>query len=611
MAASTIDFDAARERISQCIKVSLSSNSFDLIDAQYGNIAGSEGEKKMVFDQSLRDVLKDLILQEKGPKAYIVMIELAISSVYKGFCTPSTPFILLADISEVVTLEVCDDIFKFVETRVETWQEPIFYNAGKNYLLRVCNDLLRRLSQPQCTVFCGRIQLFLARLFPLIERSGLNLMSQFNLDNVTVYNTKDVEGSLKHDEKDESMDYEEGEMGDSMSGTPIDYNLYRKFWSLQDYFRYPVQCYNKEAWRRFGQHSNEVLSAFHSLKLDEVHASKKKLEQMKKDGHRYFAKYLTSEKLFDLQLSDSNFRRYVLLQFLILFQYLNAPVKFKSHILSREENWNTWKNEGCPPFVKEKEDDSEKQVKLPRSRKRSIGEDMKTAGPNKKIDLGSPELTRLWNINPNNFQACQDERRQFVPGVDELFSEAIDQADPAAQIEDEYKLINNSNYAWRALRLLAKKSPHFFQPSTQPCKSIPLYLENMITKLAKEMPAPAEEIKTEDENAETDEFLKTSDDVETPDQSSILTLDQLESVANKLGDNWKTLANELNMSDDEISALQTEHPEVKVQAKEMLLTWQMKEGNSAVKHVLLSALQESGLKDIVESVFPDNEPGDT
>lgn len=44
----------------------------------------------------------------------------------------------------------------------------------------------------------------------------------------------------------------------------------------------------------------------------------------------YFAKYLTNEKLLELQLSDSNFRRYVLLQFLIMFQYLNSTVKFKS-----------------------------------------------------------------------------------------------------------------------------------------------------------------------------------------------------------------------------------------------------------------------------------------
>ena len=37
----------------------------------------------------------------------------------------------------------------------------------------ICStDLLRRLSTSQNTVFCGRIQLFLARLFPLSEKSG-------------------------------------------------------------------------------------------------------------------------------------------------------------------------------------------------------------------------------------------------------------------------------------------------------------------------------------------------------------------------------------------------------------------------------------------------------
>ncbi|KAI5615218.1 THO complex subunit 1, partial [Silurus asotus] len=33
--------------------------------------------------------------------------------------------------------------------------------------------------------------------------------------------------------------------------------------------------------------------------------------------------------LMDLQLSDSNFRRHILLQYLILFQYLKGQVKFK------------------------------------------------------------------------------------------------------------------------------------------------------------------------------------------------------------------------------------------------------------------------------------------
>jgi THO complex subunit 1 len=44
---------------------------------------------------------------------------------------------------------------------------------------------------------------------------------------------------------------------------------------------------------------------------------------------QYFAKYLTSQNLLELQLGDSNFRRYILLQFLIMFQYLDSTVKFK------------------------------------------------------------------------------------------------------------------------------------------------------------------------------------------------------------------------------------------------------------------------------------------
>ena len=51
-----------------------------------------------------------------------------------------------------------------------------------------------------------------------------------------------------------------------------------------------------------------------------------------------------------------------------------------------------------------------------------------------------------------------------------------------------YRAVNNSNYGWRALRLFARRSPHFFQPTKQQFKSLPEYLENMVIKLAKELP---------------------------------------------------------------------------------------------------------------------------
>lgn len=90
----------------------------------------------------------------------------------------------------------------------------------------------------------------------------------------------------------------------------------------------------------YSQHSGSVLSAFGSFKLEAVELQTSKLNRLKalntdimmqessKEQH-YFAKFLTNQKLLELQLSDSNFRRCVLIQFLILFQYLTSSVKFK------------------------------------------------------------------------------------------------------------------------------------------------------------------------------------------------------------------------------------------------------------------------------------------
>ena len=53
-------------------------------------------------------------------------------------------------------------------------------------------------------------------------------------------------------------------------------------------------------------------------------------DEDQEEEKKYFAKYLTNQNLLQLQLSDSNFRRYILIQFLILLQYLKSSVKFKT-----------------------------------------------------------------------------------------------------------------------------------------------------------------------------------------------------------------------------------------------------------------------------------------
>ena len=196
----------------------------------------------------------------------------------------------------------------------------------KNHLLRICNDLLRRLSRSQNTVFCGRILLFLAKFFPFSERSGLNIVSEFNVENVTEYGSES-------NELTETM----GESED----LKVDFNLYCKFWALQEFFRCPYICYEQTNWKKFTTHTSAVLSAFSSFKLEEHKNKSSKIEDESmgesmelakievEESHHFFAKFLTNPKLLALQLSDANFRRSVLVQFLILFHYLNSTVKFK------------------------------------------------------------------------------------------------------------------------------------------------------------------------------------------------------------------------------------------------------------------------------------------
>ncbi|KAK2556224.1 THO complex subunit 1 [Acropora cervicornis] len=446
----TVDFKTAAARFGLCI--SKAKNVEDITDltsvfqATPGSVLFhpfSEQEKKLIVDQVFRDLVKEDVLTAKNMERCKFLISLVTKSAIEGHCSPNLVFILLSDVFDCITLEQCDPLFTFVEERVSIWTMPLFFSAGKNLLLRMCNDLLRRLSTSQNTIFCGRIQLFLARLFPLSEKSGLNLMSHFNYENVTIFTQRPAT-----DQKDKNSS--------TVSEMEVDDRV-----------------------------AKELTSS--------------------KDEPRYFAKFLTNEKLLDLQLSDSNFRRTILVQILIIYQYLVGNVKFKStnqvlnesqsawvkemtsqvyellketppdgdkfakaveHILEREENWISWKNEGCPSFIKERIESDPKPTPTSRKRKASIGDEVASGWRSKKVVMG----------------------RVFLPSLEEYFSEAIEQADPEAMVEDEYKVIKNSNYGWRALRLLARRSHHFFQPSTNPFKTLPDYLDSVVQQLAQELP---------------------------------------------------------------------------------------------------------------------------
>ncbi|KAK2578475.1 hypothetical protein KPH14_011643 [Odynerus spinipes] len=603
----------------------------------------NESDRKTAVDQALRDTLL-MILIENTPEdvgnleSYITF---CIELCRKDLATASMPVMLLGDIFDSMTLDKCEQLFTFVENNVVVWKEELFFSACKNNLLRMCNDLLRRLSRSQQTVFCGRILLFLAKFFPFSERSGLNIVSEFNLENQTEFGSEKAEEDvLEPITKDEDK---------TENKIPIDYNLYRKFWALQDFFRNPNQCYNKMHWKVFSAHASNVLSAFSSFKLEEQRsypATCIKLDSTVEGFHKethYFAKYLTNQKLLELQLSDSNFRRYVLLQFLILFQYLNSTVKFKAethelkpdqvewvkttteqvytllsetppdgplftetvkNILKREEHWNAWKNEGCPPFKRpasesSTENEDAKKVRRP---KRRIGDIIRDAQAVGKYHMGNPELTKLWNLCPNNLEACKSKDRDFLPSLEIYFEEAIMQLDPSAMVEEEYKKVNDGNFGWRALRLLARRSPHFFVHGNNPINRLPEYLETMIKKIAKDRPQAQSDVKMEAEDTPppdsndqeyNEDVLKQeseqadNENVETKVRESKLnkvTPEMVAKLSEVLKGDWKKLATKLGYTNDEIVFFQGK-PTPYEQCKSMLEIWAEEDEDASVENL--------------------------
>ena len=105
-----------------------------------------------------------------------------------------------------------------MSARIEVYLSSLV-NKPHIFLLYAFADLLRRLSRTQQTVFCGRILLFLARFFPITERSGLNVVSEFNLDNTTAYSERndlmmDDNAATSADGDDEPKEAEKMEIED-------------------------------------------------------------------------------------------------------------------------------------------------------------------------------------------------------------------------------------------------------------------------------------------------------------------------------------------------------------------------------------------------------------
>jgi hypothetical protein len=101
---------------------------------------------------------------------------------------PTIPLSLMEDIFDCHTVEQIDIYFDYMKSRFSRIIKDMVPSKGKGLvLLRLCNELLRKVSKVKNSAFCGEILTFIANAFSLNERSGVNLRGAFNTDNVTMY----------------------------------------------------------------------------------------------------------------------------------------------------------------------------------------------------------------------------------------------------------------------------------------------------------------------------------------------------------------------------------------------------------------------------------------
>lgn len=219
-------------------------------------------------------------------------------------------------------------------------------------ILRACNELLRRLSRAEDTVFCGRVFIYMFQSFPLGDKSSVNLRGEYHTENVTIFDEPILEsahpqdGFREVDSESKNIRIEQptsGQLADNtgeaskctateaeVSTTPINADVqrdqaqnvedkgnkfYRDFWSLQKSFAMPTRLFEDESFEEFKQGMSSTMQKFQTVNqglqlrnpsnsVDETKPGAKR----KRDGYEgelsdsFNPKYLTSRDLFDLEV---------------------------------------------------------------------------------------------------------------------------------------------------------------------------------------------------------------------------------------------------------------------------------------------------------------------
>ncbi|TAQ86778.1 hypothetical protein B7494_g4892 [Chlorociboria aeruginascens] len=458
-------------------------------------------------------------------------------------CDPALLFWLVEELLDSQTIAGCRTIFDYLESRREKITTKHF--GQKNLvILRSCNELLRRLSRAEDTAFCGRVFIFMFQSFPLGDKSSVNLRGEYHTENVTIYDelpakvadpeSMDVDSEANTEAKvsppkangtpgPTKATGDQGAKGVtfSIAGTPMSPDqLYPIFWSLQRDFNQPKRLFDPTNFAGFKGALEATMVMFKSVMTENSGRIAKPTDETKRGTKRkrgegdddlanaFNPKYLTSRDLFELEISDLSFRRHILVQVLIVMDFLlslsvkakdklskadlpdnlNKSVMYADQILSeedtnwsldmkksiaeylkqggdgaffsrmvetvlsRDKNWVRWKIESCPSIARPAVSPEDYVAAKASARKTALNKRLR---PN---PLGSLDLKFLSEDDgKGGLEKLKDPKRYQLPAIKSFKSKIeLDDMDIEMARDDEAKnaaIEAKASKTWRALRI--------------------------------------------------------------------------------------------------------------------------------------------------------------
>ncbi|KAK3313774.1 THO complex subunit 1 transcription elongation factor-domain-containing protein [Apodospora peruviana] len=331
------------------IEPALNKSDFQDLQPQLAQVLGADlsqsndpadlkkAQRFAVIETAVRDTFSNLIatIPIDSPDFVKVWNLFDILSILSDSeqCDPALLFWLVEELLDSQTIAGCRKVFDFLESRRERITAKHF-RQKQLVILRTCNELLRRLSRALDPAFCGRVFIFMFQSFPLGDKSSVNLRGEYHVENVTTYDQTpaDADGADKMDVDVKTPDAKKQQQQPEKHLDPD--ALYPIFWSLQDSFNQPKKLFDPQHFAAFKAGLEATMATFRTLKEPPRSKDKEKADEHKRALKRkredaagdlataFNPKYLTSRDLFKLEISDLAFRRNILVQVLIVMEFL-------------------------------------------------------------------------------------------------------------------------------------------------------------------------------------------------------------------------------------------------------------------------------------------------